>query len=195
MVNQEEISDTKLRQIFTYIQGLKHLEMIRMMFFCSFGMGMRSINFYALTYSDVYDEQGNVKPVIYLSKDKNKGAKSCSYVINSQVAKEFSEYLTYLKHKNKEIKPNTYLFQSQKGVNAPFTRPSISRIFTQIYKVFGLKLSSHYGRHHLITSLLRKGVDVCVVQQAVCHSSPSTTLKYYLQSKERVREAVELMKI
>ena len=195
MVNQEDISDSKLKQIFTYIQGLKHHEMIRMMFFCSFGMGMRSINFYALTYSDVYDEQENVKPVIYLSKNKNKGSKSCSYNVNSQVAKEFAEYLKYLKLKNKEIKPDTYLFQSQKGFNKPFARPSISRIFTQIFKVFGCKCSSHYGRHYMISTMLRKGIDVCIVQQAVCHSSPSTTLRYYLQSKERVREAVELVRI
>ncbi len=195
MVNQEEISNTKLKQIFTYIQGLKHHEMIRMMFFCSFGMGMRSINFYALTYSDVYDDQENVRPVIYLSKDKNKGNRPCAYSVNSQVSKEFSEYLKYLKQKNNVIKPDTYLFQSQKGVNKPLTRPSVSRTFIKIFKVFGLKCGSHYGRHYMISSLLRQGVDVCVVQQAVCHASPSTTLKYYLQSKERVREAVELLKI
>ena len=95
MVNQVFIDDKKIKDILTYIQGMRHAEQIRMMFLCSLN-GMRSINFAYLQVGDVYTPDLKVKDVICLDKDKNKGKFGCSYYLNTQMKKEFKEYLGYL---------------------------------------------------------------------------------------------------
>ena len=113
MVNQVFIDDKKIKDILTYIQGMRHAPQIRMMFLCSLN-GMRSINFAYLQVGDVYTPDLKVKDVICLDKDKNKGKFGCSYYLTTQMKKEFKEYLSYLKSKYEEITPETYLFTSQK---------------------------------------------------------------------------------
>ena len=53
MVNDVFVDDKKIKDILTYISGMKHAEQIRMMFLCSLN-GMRSINFCYLQVKDVY---------------------------------------------------------------------------------------------------------------------------------------------
>ena len=86
MVNQVFIDDKKIKDILTYISGMRHAEMIRMMFLCSLN-GMRSINFAYLQVGDVYTPDLKVKDVICLDKDKNKGKFGCSYYLNTQMKK------------------------------------------------------------------------------------------------------------
>ncbi len=113
--------------ILIYISGMKHAEQIRMMFLCSHN-GMRSINFCYLQVKDIYTENLNVKDVICLDYDKNKGKNKCSYYLNGQMKKEFGEYLKYLQRKwGARLTPETYIFTSQKQ-NKPFARSSISRL-------------------------------------------------------------------
>ena len=95
MVNDVFVDDKKIKDILTYISGMKHAEQIRMMFLCSLN-GMRSINFCYLQVKDVYTETLKVKDAICLDYDKNKGKNKCSYYLNSQIKKEFAEYLKYL---------------------------------------------------------------------------------------------------
>ncbi|MFR4114486.1 MAG: hypothetical protein ACLUQJ_01105 [Alphaproteobacteria bacterium] len=52
MTNGEFVDDKKIKDILTYISGMKHAEQIRMMFLCSLN-GMRSINFAYLQVKDV----------------------------------------------------------------------------------------------------------------------------------------------
>jgi len=87
MVNQVFIDDKKIKDILTYIQGMRHAPMIRMMFLCSLN-GMRSINFTYLQVGDVYTPDLKVKDVICLDKDKNKGKFGCSYYLNTQMKKD-----------------------------------------------------------------------------------------------------------
>ena len=89
MVNDVFVDDKKIKDILTYISGMKHAEQIRMMFLCSLN-GMRSINFCYLQVKDVYTETLKVKDAICLDYDKNKGKNKCSYYLNSQIKKEFA---------------------------------------------------------------------------------------------------------
>ena len=57
MVNQAYLDDKKIKDILTYISGMRHSEQIRQMFFCSLN-GMRSVNFCYLQIKDVYNEDG-----------------------------------------------------------------------------------------------------------------------------------------
>ena len=63
MVNQVFIDDKKIKDILTYIQGMRHAEQIRMMFLCSLN-GMRSINFAYLQVSDVYTPDLKVRTIV-----------------------------------------------------------------------------------------------------------------------------------
>jgi len=178
MVNQVFIDDKKIKDILTYIQGMRHAPMIRMMFLCSLN-GMRSINFTYLQVGDVYTPDLKVKDVICLDKDKNKGKFGCSYYLNTQMKKEFKEYLSYLKTKNEEISPEMYLFTSQK-MGKPFNRVSISRMFANIYKKFNIEGGSHLGRHLYVSRLINAGVNICLVQRLANHRNISTTQRYLL---------------
>ncbi len=137
MVNDVFVDDKKIKDILTYISGMKHAEQIRMMFLCSLN-GMRSINFCYLQVKDVYTETLKVKDAICLDYDKNKGKNKCSYYLNSQIKKEFAEYLKYLQQNRSNLNQESYLFTSQKQ-NKPYNRVSISRLFSSVYRKFSIK--------------------------------------------------------
>ena len=90
MINQVYIDDKKVKDILTYIAGMRHAEQIRMMFLCSLN-GMRSINFCYLQVKDVYNDDLSVKDVICLDENKNKGKFGANYYLNSQMKKEFKD--------------------------------------------------------------------------------------------------------
>ena len=189
MVNQVFIDDKKIKDILTYISGMRHAEQIRMMFLCSLN-GMRSINFAYLQIGDVYTSDLKVKDVICLDKDKNKGKFGCSYYLNTQMKKEFKEYLGYLKSKNEEFSPEMYLFTSQK-LGKPFNRVSISRLFANIYKKFAIEGASHLGRHLFVSRLINAGTNICLVQRLANHRSISVTQRYFNYNETMLSNAVE----
>ena len=193
MVNDVFVDDKKLKDIFVYISGLKNSEQIRMMFLFSLN-GFRSINFRLLQARDCYTSDWKVKDVVILCEDKNKGQHKCSYFLNSQMKKELASYLKFLQNKNKNFSENTYLFTSQKQ-QKPYNRVSICKIFSSIYKKFGIKASSHLGRHLFISKLINSGVNICLVQKLVNHKNISTTQRYYNFNESMLSKAVENVKI
>lgn len=194
MINSEFVDDKKIKDILTYIRSMKHAEQIRMMFLCSLN-GMRSINFAYLQVKDCYNSELKPKDIINLNNDKNKGKHSCSYVMNSQMKKELSEYLKYLQGKwGDSLTLETYLFTSQK-LNKPYNRVSISRLFSSIYSKFGIKGASHLGRHLFVSKLVNAGVNICIVQRLANHSQISTTQKYFNYNEQMLVNAAENAKI
>lgn len=189
MVNQVFIDDKKIKDILTYIQGMRHAPQIRMMFLCSLN-GMRSINFAYLQVGDVYTPDLKVKDVICLDKDKNKGKFGCSYYLNTKMKKEFKEYLSHLKSKYEEITPEMYLFTSQK-LGKPFNRVSISRMFASIYKKFNIAGASHLGRHLFVSRLINAGTNICLVQKLANHRNIATTQRYFNYNETMLSNAVE----
>ena len=215
MVNDVFVDDKKIKDILTYISGMKHAEQIRMMFLCSLN-GMRSINFCYLQVKDVYtetlkvkdaicldyDKNKNlkVKDAICLDYDKNKGKNKCSYYLNSQIKKEFAEYLKYLQQTrsnlNQEsqtrsnLNQESYLFTSQKQ-NKPYNRVSISRLFSSVYRKFSIKGASHLGRHLFVSKLVNSGVNICLVQKLANHKNISTTQRYFNYNEHMLANAVE----
>lgn len=185
MVNEVFVDDKKIKDILIYISGMKHAEQIRMMFLCSHN-GMRSINFCYLQVKDIYTENLNVKDVICLDYDKNKGKNKCSYYLNGQMKKEFGEYLKYLQRKwGARLTPETYIFTSQKQ-NKPFARSSISRLFASIYRKFSIHGASHLGRHIFVSKLVNAGVNICIVQKLANHKNISTTQHYFNANEQNL---------
>lgn len=194
MVNKEFVKDAKLKDILSYIKGINHSEMIRMMFFCSLN-GLRCINFRCLQVKDVFNGDGSVKDVIDLSSSKNKGKFSAQYYVNEQFQKELKAYHKYLTAKyGDKLDAETYLFTSQK-MNKPFNRVSICRIFSNIYKKFGIHGASHLGRHMFITKMINSGVNPFLVKQLVNHRNIQTTQRYYNSDINLLKNAVETARI
>ena len=105
-----------------------------------------------LQVKDVYTETLKVKDAICLDYDKNKGKNKCSYYLNSQIKKEFAEYLKYLQQTRSNLNQESYLFTSQKQ-NKPYNRVSISRLFSSVYRKFSIKGASHLGRHLFVSKI------------------------------------------
>lgn len=194
MINSEFVDDKKIKDILVYIKSMKHAEQIRLMFLCSLN-GLRSINFAYLQVKDCYTEQLKTKDVINLDYDKNKGKNKCTYYLNSQMKKEFADYLKYLQTKwSERLTPETYLFTSQK-LNKPYNRVSISRLFSSIYNKFGIKGASHLGRHLFVSKLVNSGVNICLVQKLANHRNIATTQHYFNYNEKMLANAVENTKI
>ncbi len=194
MVNKEFVKDSKLKDILAYIKGINHSEQIRMMFFCSLN-GLRCINFRCLQVKDVFNADGTAKDVIDLNSDKNKGKFSAKYYINNQFRRELENYFKYLTTKYEEkLDGDTYLFTSQKQ-NKPFNRVSICRIFSNIYKKFGIHGASHLGRHMFITKMINNGINPFLVKQLVNHRNIQTTQRYYNANPVQLLNAVETARI
>ena len=194
MVNHCVVSNNQIKDILSYIKGMRHSEMIRMMFFCSMN-GMRSINFAYLQIKDIYNPDGSVKSIIELGADKNKGDFRAEVYTSSQCRKEFSDYYTYMKSKlGEKLTPDSYLFTSQK-LNKPFNRVSISRIFHNIYHKFNISGASHLGRVRYVTKLAESGVSAFLVQKLVNHKNISTTQRYYTSNPQKLLNVTELARI
>ena len=194
MTNSEFVDDKKIKDILNFIKSMKHAEQTRMMFLCSLN-GMRSINFAYLQIKDVFTDDLKIKDVICLDYDKNKGKNKCEYYMNSQLKKEFCEYLKYLQAKwADKLNSETYLFTSQK-LNKPFNRASISRLFSTIYRKFNIKGASHLGRHLFVSKLVNSGVNICLVQKLANHKNISTTQHYFNYNQQMLANAVENVKI
>ena len=129
-----------------------------------------------------------------VDENKNKGKFGCSYYLNSQMKKEFREYLKYLKSKEEVLTPEDYLFKSQK-LNKPYNRVSISRLFSNIYKKFNIHGASHLGRHLFVSKLVNSGVNICLVQKLANHRNIGTTQRYFNYNSQMLSNAVEGLKI
>lgn len=190
MINRAIIDDKKQKAIFKHIDTLRNGKQIKLMFGFNWLAGMRCINFAYLQFGDVVDEFGKVKDIIELSPDKNKGKKKARYYVNDELKGMIKDYVADFKNNN----PNRYLFVSQK-TGKPYNRNSISKVFTSIYKTFGLECSTHYGRRHFITELLTNGVDITSVKTLVNHSNVSMTARYYNENENMLKNVVNSLKI
>ena len=148
--------------------------------------------------SELYNvniNDGSAKEIIELSSSKNKGKFSAKYYVNNQFKKELESYYNYMTAKyGKKLDADTYLFTSQK-MNKPFNRVSICRIFSNIYKKFGIHGASHLGRHMFITKMINNGINPFLVKQLANHKSVQTTQRYYNSNPVQLLNAVETAKI
>lgn len=184
MKNRATIDDKKMKQIYNYIRTLKNGRQIEMMFDFSTMAMMRSINFRLLQIKDIVDNLGNIKDIIELDEGKNKGKHRCRYYVSDELKKKIKNYLNqYIK-----LNPEQYLFISQR-TGKPYSRTYISTIFSNVYNVFGLDCSSHYGRRRGITKMIEKGINLALIQRVVCHKNVSTT-SLYLNENENVMKNI-----
>ena len=188
-MNRAIIDDKQLKAIFKYIDTLKNARQIKMMFNFNYLAGMRSINFRNLQICDVVDEYNNIRDIIVLDGDKNKGSNKAKYYISEELKQEIKEYI-----KDYDLnKRETYLFISPK-TGKPYARTYVSTIFSNIYNTFNLDCSTHFGRRKFITTLLTKGTDITSVKTLVNHKNIQTTALYYNEDENLLKSIVDNLK-
>lgn len=186
MMNRAVITDKQVKAIYNYISTQKNGRQLKMMFDFSFLAGMRSINFRNLQLKDIIDEYNNIKDIIELKEEKNKGKNKARYYISDDLKLSIKEYIKDYDLSNKE----TYLFISQK-TGKPYSRETISRLFSNIFNTFGLECSTHYGRRRFITKLLtEKHIDITTVKTLVNHRNIATTSLYVNEDENLLKNVV-----
>lgn len=186
MMNRAVITDKQVKAIYNYISTQKNGRQLKMMFDFSFLAGMRSINFRNLQLKDIIDEYNNIKDIIELKEEKNKGKNKARYYISDDLKLSIKEYIKDYDLSNKE----TYLFISQK-TGKPYNRETISRLFSNIFNTFGLECSTHYGRRRFITKLLtEKHIDITTVKTLANHRNIATTSLYVNEDENLLKNVV-----
>lgn len=186
MINRAIIDDKKLKAIYSYIDTLRNKKQLKMMFDFSFLGLMRSVNFRNLQIKDVVDEYNNVRDIIELGSDKNKGKNKAKYYVSDELKKSIQEYIKDFDLNKKE----TYLFISPK-TGKPYSRTHISTMFSNVFNVFGLNCSTHFGRRRGITTLLtEKGVDITTVKTLVNHKNIATTSLYVNEDENLLKNVI-----
>ena len=188
VLNQDE-----LKRLLKIVQFTRHKERNRLIVLLSFMAGLRACEIAQLRIKDVISEAGDVKDTIYLKSFQTKGNSDQQVVVSEALCKEVRQYII----KNKHLLNNRegHLLRSQK-TRKGFSSQTIQNLFRFLYQEAHIEnASSHSGRRSFITNLSEKGVSVRVIQELARHSSMSVTQKYIDMSVDKLKNAVELVRI
>lgn len=183
-LNQQE-----LRKVLDYISTRKHSARNRAMLMTTFLSGMRVGEVSSLRFSDVVDNEGNIRNEIRLTPEMTKGQFARVVFVNEKLRKELQQYIRIYNPADKNMK----FFYSQKKDSDGFNANTLTQHFHFLYKRAGIDgASSHSGRRSFVTSLAAKGISVRVLMALAGHRSISTTQAYIDINDHMLRSAVEL---
>ena len=184
-LNQQE-----LRKVLDYISSRKHSARNRAMLMTTFLSGMRVGEVSSLRFSDVVDNEGNIRNEIRLTPEMTKGRFARVVFVNERLRKELQQYIHFYNPADKNMK----FFYSQKKDSDGFNANTLTQHFHFLYKRAGLDgASSHSGRRSFITNLASKGVSVRVLMVLAGHRGISSTQAYIDINDNMLRSAVELV--
>ena len=174
MRQAQTLNEAQLRRVIKYCaQPPAPRRATRLSSSPAFYAGLRAKEIAALTVSNVFDEDGNVRTQFILSAAQSKGGQTRTVYLNQRFRKALLEYSACIRITD----PQRPLFVSQKGGH--FSANTMCQLFLDIYKAVGLKdASSHSGRRTYITRLANKGVGVRLLAELAGHSHISTTQRY-----------------
>ena len=156
----------------------------------TFLSGMRVGEVSSLRFSDVVDNEGNIRNEIRLTPEMTKGRFARVVFVNERLRKELQQYIHFYNPADKNMK----FFYSQKKDSNGFNANTLTQHFHFLYKRAGLDgASSHSGRRSFITNLASKGVSVRVLMVLAGHRGISSTQAYIDINDNMLRSAVELV--
>ena len=179
----------ELRRVLDYVATRKHSTRNRALVLTSIYSGCRVGELSSLTYTDVVDDEGNVRDEIRLKAENTKTKEARVVFVNAKLKKELQHYASTYKPTNTQLK----FFYSQKRKSDGYNANTLTQFFHYLYKragVFGA--SSHSGRRTFITKLASQGVGVRVLMSLAGHRNISTTQAYIDVNDDMKRKAVEL---
>ncbi len=181
------LSPSQIRHAFRVARARRrHAARAEAVLAMSVGLGLRA----SLRWSDVYDEDGRVRPVVHLKAAYTKGAKTRDVFVSSpslrRALEKYGEGRWLLSARASQAP----LFASQKG--GPMTAYSMARFLKAIFAEAGLAgASSHSGRRTLITRLAERGVDLKAIAEIAGHASIRTTATYVESNPRRLARILQ----
>ncbi len=185
------LSPSQIRHAFRVARARRrHAARAEAVLAMSVGLGLRAKELASLRWSDVYDEDGRVRPVVHLKAAYTKGAKTRDVFVSSpslrRALEKYGEGRWLLSARASQAP----LFASQKG--GPMTAYSMARFLKAIYAEAGLAgASSHSGRRTLLTRLAERGVDLKAIAEIAGHASIRTTATYVESNPRRLARILQ----
>ena len=179
-----------LKRTLNYISTMRHAARNRLIVLLMYNTGMRVSEAASLRFSDVLDDQGEIKREIYLRPEQTKGGEGRAIFINNQLYKELQNYIRLYK----PLDSGRKLIYSQKKNSDGFTPNTLCQYYHFLFKGACIDgASSHSPRRSFITTLASKGVGVRVLASLAGHRSIQTTMVYIDANDDQKRAAVELI--
>jgi len=183
------LTDTEFKRLTAVINSLRYPTRNHTIVALSFYAGLRACEIAALTVSDVYDPDGNVKDTIYLSASQTKGSDSCTVLVNSKLQRQLSKYAAQYPQHVKKSDAKLIFSAKRRG----FSAQTIVNLFQRLYVSAGIQgASSHSGRRQFVTKLADQGINARLVQTLARHKHLSTTQRYIDVNENALRNAVEV---
>ena len=181
-------TSVELRRVLDYVATRKHGARNRAMVLLTHWGGLRVGEVAQLCYSDVLDDEGNVKREVLLRAETTKGNNARTLFVSDKLHKELNAYVRDIP----ATRLSERLFYTQKSEG--FSANTLAQFFYFLDRNAGIaNASSHSGRRTFITTLADKGVGVRVLMSLAGHKNIGTTQAYIDVNDGQKRKAVELL--
>jgi len=185
------LNEQEFKKLLKVCELTRYKERNRMIVMLSFMLGLRAIEIAKLRVSNVVSENGEILDILVLDKTQTKGNKRNSVPISDKLSAELKRY--FIKYPQLLNDLSNRLLISQKGV---FSSQTIQHLFKHLYELASIKqATSHSGRRSFITQLSENGIAVAVIQKLARHSSLAVTQRYIEVSDEKLRNAVNTVRV
>lgn len=166
------LSKEEVKAILEAHTNIKHKAMLSLIYSC----GLRRSELINLRLIDI-DSKRNIV-IIRQAKGKKDRITPLSAKILDLLRAYFIEY-----------KPQTYLFEGQKG-NCKYSERSLEEVLKKSLKLASIKkpVTLHWLRHSYATHLLESGTDLRYIQELLGHNSSRTTEIYTHVSTKSIQQ-------
>ena len=190
MSQAKTLTTAEIEQLLSYINSRKYAARNRSMMLLTHWAGLRIGEVACLRWSDVTNNDGQVKDEIRLLPDMTKGRHARTVFVSSKLKAELQTYAALAKCVDRSYP----FFASQKSIRAGFNANSLAQTFALLYSGAGLEgASSHSGRRSFLTNLANKGIAIHLLKTLAGHRNISTTAAYLYSSPSQLKAAVELV--
>ena len=215
------LAKNDLNEVFLSLNSTKHELRNKAILMMSFKVGLRAKEIASITLDDVLTASGkltysslkdsaklmsssnktkcksdktkwesdHLRKTFTLRSAVTKGSKVDSAYLASKKVRE--ALLNYFPERVKMFQrgevDNLFLTKNGKG----FSPTTMSQLFMAMSKLSGIEFSSHSGRRHLTTELVRKGLHIFDIQAILRHKDISTTMLYYSKDERRLNDLME----
>ena len=185
------LSASQVRQVFRVSRARgRHSARAEATLAISLGLGLRAKELTSLTWEDVYDTKGHVRPVLHLRASYTKGGKTRDVFLSSPTLRRALAKYGEARLSLSTRSSHAPLFPSQKG--GAMTPGSMARFLKALYREAGISgASSHSGRRTLITRLAERGIDPKAIAEIAGHSSIRTTAVYVEANPQRLARILQ----
>ena len=151
----------------------------------SYRAALRVKEIASLTLDDVLAPDGKLLNIITLRKTTTKGKKGGKAFLESPALR--SALAEYVKERLCIDTKCRNLFVSQKGT--AFSSPSLSRLYTNLYKKAGAYgCTSHTGRRSAASNLIKNGANIYQIKSVLRHENIQTTAVYLEEDDETLAQ-------